>query len=188
MTRFMFVFLVACGGASVEAPSPVVAPEPVVAPPPEPPVADAAKPALERVVRGEASIGDLVDASQGVVHVIWATDASGLDPRADESGIIRLGERVCGAELAELVTYLDRDLGNRTDTTWDCADDSCEHPAAMEYDLSGRYRFERGDPVRLISVVRIETGVTEDALTQAREFVRDQLATLENGTCDGVAL
>lgn len=185
MIRVSLSFLLAaCGGATADAPPRVVEPEPVVAPPPEAPVADAAKPALERVVRGEASLGDLVDPARGVVHVMWATDASGQDPRADESGIIRVGERVCGAELTELITFLDRDLANRTDAPWDCADDTCEHPAAMEYDLAGRYRFERADPVHLISVVRVETGVTEPALTQARDFVRDQLATLENGTCD----
>lgn len=63
-------------------------------------------------------------------------------------------------------------------------DDTCDYPAAMEYSLACRYRFEHADPVHLLSVVRIENGVAEDALERAPNSVQDQLPTLENGGCN----
>ncbi len=192
----------ACGGASAE---PAGVGEPVA----EAPVAErpaessSEEPAsgplvsadrMARIAAGHEPLRELVAPSRGVIYVLYATDASGEDPRADDDGIIRLAEHWCSDEqLTDGIDRLQRDLARRIrepirEPLFECVDDRCGHPAQMEYDVAGHYEFARVDGFdgpALIAVEHVESAsMTERFLADAEDFVRDERAALAGATCD----
>jgi len=131
---------------------------------------------------------DAIDPARGVVFVVYATDASGEDPRADAQGMIRTASRACGAELDDALEHLGADIARRLeDEAWSdlvrCEGSTCSIPAMGEYDLTGALTFEDG---ALVSVVRIEGGPVTDELVAAGEaYAEAQLAELAGGRCSG---
>jgi len=190
--------------AGCPAPAPQVEPSPVEpaaaetpAEPAEPqpaagPLVDAEQ--MARIAEGHRPLEALVAPSRGLVYVLYATDASGEDPRADDDGMIRLAEHWCTSEeLTDNVDRLQRDLARRMrdrvrEPLFECVDDRCEHPAQMEYDVAGHYEFapvEGFEGPALIAVEHVESaGMTEDFLAEAEIFVRDQRAAHAGATCD----
>lgn len=122
-----------------------------------------------------------------MVFVVYASDPSDEDPRADEHGMIRTAARACGAALDAELERLAADIERRLDDeAWAaevrCGGRSCSIPAMGEYDLSGSLTFEGG---ALVSVVRIEGGpVTEDFVTAGEEYAEARLAELAGGRCE----
>ncbi len=192
------VLLVAC-----PAPEPEPGPDPVEPvggeapvsqgdPEPTGPLMDAE--GMARIAEGHRPLRELVAPSRGVVYVLYATDASGEDPRADDDGIIRLAEHWCpGEQLDDNVDRLQRDLARRMrepirEPLFECVDDRCEHPAQMEYDVAGDYEFaavDGFDGPALIAVEHVEAaGMSEAFVAEAEVFVRDQRATHAGATCD----
>lgn len=196
------LLLAACGGPSEPAEEPVAddpggealtEPEPETAPEePTGPMVDAER--MARIAAGHEPLRELVAPSRGLVYVLYASDASGEDPRADDDGTIRLAEHWCGEEeLADGIDRLQRDLARRMrdpirEPLFECVDDRCGHPAQMEYDVAGHYEFVRVDGFEgpaLIAVEHVESaGMTDEFLAEAEVFVRDARATHAGATCD----
>tara|TARA_B100001750_G_scaffold132217_1_gene105082 strand:- start:616 stop:1113 length:498 start_codon:yes stop_codon:yes gene_type:complete len=155
------------------------------------PAIDAAT--MRRIAQGHVLLRDLVDPERGVVYVLYAEDASGEDPRADDDGIIRLAEHWCAAEeLDDHVDRLQRDLHRRIDDPireplFECADDHCDHPAQMEYDVEGHYEFARvegREGPTLIAVEQVEGAAMSEAFqNDAAAFVRDRRAAFATARC-----
>jgi hypothetical protein len=200
-TFVLLSLALACGGVSAEPePSPEAVSEPGGEAPseaeaPEPaggPLVDAER--MARIADGHEPLRDFVVPARGLVYVLYATDASGEDPRADEDGIIRLAEHWCTeAELSDGIDRLQRDLARRArdpirEPLFECVDDRCSHPAQMEYDVGGHYEFARiagFDGPALIAVEHVESAsMTEAFLEDAEVFVRDERAALAGATCD----
>lgn len=203
-TLALVLLLSACRAPSSE-PEPQPEPRPAVDPAPggDAPAEPAPEPergplmdaeGMVQIAEGHRPLRELVAPSRGLLHVLYATDASGEDPRADEDGIIRLAEHWCpGEDLEDNVDRLQRDLARRIrepvrEPLFECVDDRCEHPAQMEYDVAGHYEFARVegfDGPALIAVEHVESaGMTEAFLAEAEVFVRDQRAAHAGATCD----
>jgi len=194
--------LVACSGSSEPAEGqPVADPggEAPAEPAPEPAPEEPAGPAVDaermaRIADGHEPLRDFVAPGRGLVYILYASDASDEDPRADDDGIIRLAEHWCpGEALADGVDRLQRDLARRArdpvrEPLFECVDDRCAHPAQMEYDVRGHYEFARVDGFEgpaLIAVEHVEgAGMTDEFLAEAEVFVRDARATHAGATCD----
>lgn len=177
-------------GGETPTPAPVVEPE-VEPTEPAGPLMDAET--MARVAEGHTPLRELVAPGRGLVYILYATDASGEDPRADDDGMIRLAEHWCpGAQLGDQVDRLQRDLARRMrepvrEPLFECIDDRCEHPAQMEYDVTGHYEFARVDGFAgpaLIAVEHVEgAGMSDAFLEDAEIFVRDQRAAHAGATC-----
>jgi hypothetical protein len=132
-----------------------------------------------------------VDPARGVLFVEVFTDASGEDPRADASGEVKLAERLCGAALTARLERLALDLRTRFESAdgeevVTCAEDTCRHSAAMEYDSDGALVFRAGAGGALVldRVVRTEGGpVTEEWRAGAERWASEQVSALGSGTC-----
>lgn len=145
---------------------------------------------MERVARGEVRLADLVDPERGLIVAGYYSDPSEQDPRADDEGMVRFAERVCGADADAAVARLAADLAARSkepdeQPLFRCSGWVCTHRAAAEYDLDGRYRFvARGGERRLAAVVRIEGGpVTEEFVAEAEAWIEKRLPALEASGC-----
>lgn len=146
---------------------------------------------FRRVAEGDRALAELIDPRKGLVLIEYFSDASGEDPRADPDGTVRIAERLCGDDLTAGLERLSRDLALRAeqssfDPTFACEGLACTHPAEMEFDVSGTYRFDRRDDgtLRLESVTRIEgAAVLEEFLERAREWTEQQRARLAGGDC-----
>ncbi|MBX3269781.1 MAG: hypothetical protein KF729_05950 [Sandaracinaceae bacterium] len=167
--------LAACGGGRAE---------------PAEPAPTAASPSvatLEGLARGAR---DAIDAARGVVFVLFTTDASDADPRADADGRIRTAERACGASLDEALARLGRDLALRFDepehrAALECDALRCTFPALGEYDATGELVFVRaGGRVVLDAVARVEGGGATDAFRrEGAAFADAERARLAGGGC-----
>lgn len=182
------ICLAACAGSASREPI-----EPVRGEPPRNEPRGEPGPSLSRLmveaVRGERSLASVVDRDRGLVYVLWQTDASDEDPRADEQGVIRQAERLCGEDLDAAIARLDADLQRRNQDPSDepsisCVDETCSHRALMEFDVMGEYVFVRGaQPAVLDHVVHIEGHLTDEATSGARRWVDERLSELAGGSC-----
>lgn len=167
------LLLIACGGSPPERVEPAAASGPSRAR------------VMVQAVRGERSLASVIDRDRGLVYALWQTDASDQDPRADEHGVIRQAERLCGAALDAAIARLDADLQRRDldptdEPSISCEGETCSHRALMEFDVTGEYVFV-GDV--LDRVVHVEGHLTEEATAAARRWVDAQLSALAGGTC-----
>lgn len=193
--------LAGCGAASPPAPTPPPsvsersvsersASEPSASEPTE--QAEASGPLSEvmaELVAGERSLASVVDRERGLVHVLWKTDPSDVDPRRDEDGIVQVAERLCGPALDEAIARFDEVLRARGDDppeepVFTCEGDTCRHPARMEFDVVGTYVFGAERPPRLHEIVEIEGHLTDEARATAERWAEAQRARLEVGGCE----
>jgi len=146
---------------------------------------------MTRLGRGALRLDALVDRRRGLAYAEYFTDASGEDPRADRNGLVRLAELACGDALVRRLAALEQDLRRRVqdsqyDPLFTCNAGACTHPAEMEFDLRGRYTFERDASGRavLVSVVRIEGGAMTNAFDRAGErWTASRLRSLASQGC-----
>lgn len=182
MTRLscVLVALAACGGSAppVEHRAAPADPEPAAVAPPTPAL-------MARIAAGELALRSLVDPSAGLLYAGYYTDPSEQDPRADDTGLVKIAERACGDRLDALVDALGKQTAAVDGVPWRCAGWVCRRDAPGEYTLDERWRFAgEAGALRLVEVVNIEGGpVTEDFVREGEAWTAAALEALGPGSC-----
>jgi hypothetical protein len=147
---------------------------------------------MHRFARDASALVQSVDPARGLIAVEYFSDASGEDPRADHSGLVRSAHHLCGEQLARELARVQEDLARRVETTsheplFRCSGLECRFSAEMEFDRDGVFRFEtdEGGTTSLRSIVRIEGGTMTEAFThRAEEWTGALLRALADRRCD----
>jgi hypothetical protein len=131
--------------------------------------------------------GGAISDTAGLVRIDYKTDPSGIDPEADENGIIHKSTHYCGDTAAGALEELADDIAFRlanppsADPVFSCVDNVCSHAAALEFDVTGDYTFLDGT---LRSVVFIEGGtVAEEFRVSGRIYADNALIYFAGTPC-----
>lgn len=137
---------------------------------------------------GDRLLTESTDPTSGVIFIRYFIDESGETPEADEEGVVRIVENLCGAELNGRLEELQHDLLRRSQdqdaqTMFACSDLSCSHGPERE-NITGRYTFIQRSPQDyvLASVVHIESR-NEDFIREAEAWAEIQIQIMEDRSC-----
>lgn len=190
MTAHAVAFALALAAACGPKREPPVEHEPAAEPAAElrPSEAVTIEPLVRDLASGKASFVDHIDSETGVVFYQYFTDPTEQDPRADESGLVAVAERLCSAALADRLAALKRNLAAKLadGAEPECSQKSCMLGADAEYELGATlvFEIEGKDRAVLAAVAEVEGGpVTDEFRQQANDWLAHEEAKQFGGRC-----